>query len=274
MHLPLRRCGGAREIDDASVILVSPLDCRFSLLSRGIAFLRRDCRRATGARSSAGRLRVSSPVGLVNARDGSNRLFIVEQGGTIKIYDGSQVPATPFLNLTSRVLVGRGERGLLGLAFDPNYVSNGLFYVYYTSQPNGEVTIARYSVTADPNVGNPNSEVILKTQVHATFANHNGGSLLFGPDGCLYAGIGDGGSGGDPNNNGQNLNTLLGKIIRISASDGAACAAAPGNPFAGTARRPRRNLGAGAAQSLAHHLRPPDRRPADRRCRPGHPRGG
>ena len=176
----------------------------------------------------------SIPVGIANARDGSNRLFIVELGGVIKIYNGSQVLATPFLDITSKVLTG-GERGLLGLAFDANYVSNGFFYVYYTSQPDGEVTIARYSVTADPNVANPNSEFILKTQAHSDFSNHNGGSLLFGPDGCLYAGIGDGGSGGDPNNNGQNLATLLGKIIRISPIDGGACAAAPGNPFVGMA---------------------------------------
>jgi hypothetical protein len=142
------------------------------------------------------------------------------------------VLATPFLNIASRVLSG-GERGLLGLAFDANYVSNGFFYVYYTSQPAGEVTIARYSVSANSNVANPNSELILKTQAHSDFSNHNGGSLLFGPDGCLYAGIGDGGSGGDPNGNGQNLNTLLAKIIRISPINGTACTAAPGNPFVG-----------------------------------------
>jgi hypothetical protein len=174
----------------------------------------------------------ASPVGIVNARDSSNRLFIIEQAGDIKIYDGTQVLATPFLNIASRVLSG-SERGLLGLAFDANYASNGFFYVFYTSQPAGEVTISRYTVTANPNVADPNSELILKTQVHSEFSNHNGGSLLFGPDGCLYAGIGDGGSGGDPNNNGQNLNTLLAKIIRISPSDGTACTAAPGNPFLG-----------------------------------------
>ncbi|HEY1473324.1 MAG TPA: PQQ-dependent sugar dehydrogenase [Pseudolabrys sp.] len=173
------------------------------------------------------------PLGLVNARDGSNRLFVVEQSGDIKIYDGTQVLAAPFLNIASRVLYDGGERGLLGLAFDPEYSLNGFFYIYYTSQPSGTVTIARYSVTADRNVADPNSEFILKTQAHSDFANHNGGSLVFGPDGCLYAGIGDGGSGGDPNGNGQNLNTLLAKIIRINASDGAACAAEPGNPFVG-----------------------------------------
>ena len=191
---------------------------------------------AAGANTFGLQLLVSgltNPVALANAGDGSNRLFIVDQTGIIKIYDGTQVLATPFLNITSKVLSG-GERGLLGLAFDANYASNGFFYVFYTSQPAGDVTIARYSVTADPSVANPNSELILKTQAHPTFANHNGGALVFGPDGCLYAGIGDGGGGGDPDNNGQNLGTLLGKIIRISPSDGTPCAAAPGNPFVGT----------------------------------------
>ena len=173
---------------------------------------------------------LSSPVGLVNAGDGSNRLFIIDQAGVIRIFNGAQLLATPFLNITTKVLSG-GERGLLGLAFDSSYASNGLFYVYYTSQPAGDITIARYSVSADPNVANAGSEVILKTQAHPTFANHNGGSLLFGPDGCLYAGIGDGGSGGV---NSQDLSTLLGKIIRISPLDGSACTAAPGNPFVGT----------------------------------------
>jgi glucose/arabinose dehydrogenase len=176
---------------------------------------------------------LSNPVTVTNARDGSRRLFIVEQAGTIRIYDGTQILPTPFLNITTRVLSG-GEQGLLGLAFDANYPTNGLFYVYYTSQPAGDITIARYRVTADPNVADTQSEVILKTQPHPTFTNHNGGSLLFGPDGCLYAGIGDGGGGGDPNNNGQNLGTLLAKIIRISPGDGTPCPAAPGNPFVGT----------------------------------------
>jgi glucose/arabinose dehydrogenase len=174
-----------------------------------------------------------SPVGLRNAGDGSNRLFIVNQGGTISIYQGGHVLSAPFLDVTSKTLYDGAERGLLGLAFDANYATNGFFYIYYTSQPAGTVTISRYSVSANANVANPTSEVVLKTQVHSQFANHNGGSLLFGPDGCLYAGIGDGGSGGDPNDNAQNLGTLLAKIIRISPVDGSACTAAPGNPFVG-----------------------------------------
>jgi glucose/arabinose dehydrogenase len=177
---------------------------------------------------------LSSPLGIVNAHDGSNRLFIVEKGGLIKIYNSTQVLATPFLDISAKIVTD-SERGLLGLAFDANYSSNGLFYIYYTSAPNGTVTISRYSVSASANVADPNSEVVLKTQDHSQFGNHDGGSLLFGPDGCLYAGIGDGGSGGDPNGNGQNLNTLLAKIIRINPTDGAACSAAPGNPFVGQA---------------------------------------
>ncbi len=175
-----------------------------------------------------------SPVGLRNAGDGSNRLFIVNQPGTISIYKNGQVSTTPFLDVSSKTVYDGAERGLLGLAFDPNYATNGFFYIYYTSQPSAVVTISRYSVSANPNVADPSSEVVLKTQAHADFPNHNGGSLLFGMDGCLYAGIGDGGSGGDPNNNAQNLGTLLAKIIRISAVDGSPCAAAPGNPFVAT----------------------------------------
>jgi glucose/arabinose dehydrogenase len=175
-----------------------------------------------------------SPVGLRNAGDGSNRLFIVNQGGTVGIYKNGQVMPTPFLDVSSKTLYDGGERGLLGLAFDPSYTTNGFFYIYYTTQPAGDVTISRYSVSANANAADPNSEVVLKTQTHPNFANHNGGSLLFGIDGCLYAGIGDGGSGGDPNNNAQNLGTLLAKIIRISPVDGTPCTAAPGNPFVGT----------------------------------------
>jgi glucose/arabinose dehydrogenase len=176
-----------------------------------------------------------SPVGLRNAGDGSNRLFIVNQGGTISVYKNGQMLPTPFLDVSSKTVFDNSERGLLGLAFDPNYASNGFFYIYYTSQPAAAVTISRYSVSANPDVADANSEVVLKTQAHSEFPNHNGGSVLFGNDGCLYAGIGDGGSGGDPNNNAQNLATLLAKIIRISPVDGTACTAAPGNPFVGVA---------------------------------------
>jgi hypothetical protein len=177
---------------------------------------------------------LSSPVAVTNAGDGSNRLFIVEQGGIIKIYNGTQVLPTPFLDITTTVLSG-GERGLLGLTFDSSYASNGRFYVFYTSKPAGEITISRFNVSSDPNVADKDSEVVLKTQDHSQFGNHNGGQIAFGPDGCIYAGLGDGGSGGDPNGNGQNLATLLGKIIRISPIDGTPCTLVRNNPFIATA---------------------------------------
>ena len=155
---------------------------------------------------------LSNPVGITNAGDGSGRLFIVLQGGRFVIFDGMQVLSSPFLDISSLVSFG-GERGLLGLAFHPDYAANGFFYVNYTNTA-GETVIARYSVSGDPNLADPASAKILLT-ASQPFANHNGGQLQFGPDGYLYIGLGDGGSGGDPQNNGQNLGTLLGKILRI-----------------------------------------------------------
>lgn len=159
---------------------------------------------------------LNRPVAIVNAGDGSGRLFIVQQSGEILIYDGMQVLATPFLDLSSKVECC-GERGLLSLAFHPGYgTSSNFFYVYYTKKTTFEVTIARYTVTADPNVADPNSELVLKSIAHNLHPNHNGGSLQFSPiDGYLYVSIGDGGGGGDPEENGQNLNALLGKILRL-----------------------------------------------------------
>jgi len=176
---------------------------------------------------------LASPVTLANAGDGSKRLFIVEQTGRVGIHNGAVVLPAPFLDITNRVLSG-GERGLLGLAFHPSYAANGFFYVYYTSQPNGDIVIARYRVSADPDLAEPGSELVLLIIPHPSFSNHNGGALVFGPDGCLYAGVGDGGGAGDPGSNAQNLGTLLGKIIRIDAASGAPCPAPPGNPFVST----------------------------------------
>ena len=161
-----------------------------------------------------------------------NRLFIVEQIGRIKILNfttGTVLP-TPFLNITGLVLSG-GERGLLGLAFHPDYAVNGFFYVNYTNL-SGHTVIARYTVSGDPNVANPGSAVILKT-INQPFANHNGGCLQFGPnDGMLYVGMGDGGSGDDPLNNGQNTGTLLGKMLRLDVDAGPPYVPAD-NPFVG-----------------------------------------
>ena len=150
---------------------------------------------------------------------GDDRLFLTLQAGVIKIMDASNtVLPTPFLDITDRVQSTENEQGLLGLTFDPDYLTNGFFYVdYVTGSGSGTTRISRFSVTADPNVADPNSEQILYTRAQP-FWNHNGGDLAFGPDGYLYVGFGDGGSGGDPNNNAQNMNIALGKLIRIDVS--------------------------------------------------------
>lgn len=175
----------------------------------------------------------SMPTSIENARDGSNRLFIVEQAGRIRIISNGSVLSTPFLQIPSRISCC-GERGLLGLAFPPGYASKGRFYVYYTA-PNGDITVARYRVSADPDVADPASERVILTIEHRQAGNHNGGQLAFGPDGYLYVGTGDGGGSGDQFQNGQNTNSLLGKMLRIDAEsqpDGT-YSVPPTNPFVG-----------------------------------------
>jgi glucose/arabinose dehydrogenase len=170
-----------------------------------------------------------NPTTITNAGDGSTRLFVTEQGGLIRIIQNGTLVATPFLDLSNRVSTG-GERGLLGLAFPPNYASKGYFYVNYTNTA-GNTVIARYRLTDNPNIANPNSEEVILT-IPQPFANHNGGQLAFGPDGYLYIGMGDGGGTGDPLNNAQNAQSLLGKILRIDVESGVAPYAIPTtNPF-------------------------------------------
>ena len=155
----------------------------------------------------------SSPLALKNA--GDERLFVVEQGGVIKIVDlNGTVNTAPFLDIQSIVNAG-GERGLLGLAFHPEYQTNGRFFVHY-SNSSGDTQISEFSVsTSNPDIADPNSEVMLLT-VSQPFSNHNGGTIAFGPqDGYLYIGLGDGGGGGDTNNNAQNPTLLIGKLLRI-----------------------------------------------------------
>lgn len=171
---------------------------------------------------------LSTPVELTHA--GDERLFVVEKGGSIKIVnpDGSVNP-TPFLNISSLVSNG-SEQGLLGLAFPPDYQTTGRFYVNYTNT-SGNTVIARYTVSEDPNIANPDGTILLT--INQPYSNHNGGSLHFGPDGYLWISTGDGGSGGDPQGNGQNTNTLLGKMLRIDVS-GDSYSIPPDNPFVGS----------------------------------------
>lgn len=154
----------------------------------------------------------NNPVNLQNA--GDERLFVVEQGGRIKIMQpNGDVNADLFLDISSQISSG-GERGLLGLAFHPDYSNNGFFYVYYT-KPNGDSQISRFSVDSNnPDLADPGSELPL-LDFEQPFSNHNGGCLAFGPDGFLYISSGDGGSGGDPGNRAQNTTLLLGKLLRI-----------------------------------------------------------
>ena len=179
------------------------------------------------------------PVAIAHAGDGSGRLFIVQQTGEIVIWDGQQVLPTPFLDL-SAVVACCGERGLLGLAFHPDYATNGRFFVNYTRTVDGqlETAIARYTVSAgDPDVADAGSGEVLLTY-EQPFSNHNGGQIAFGPDGFLYVSSGDGGGGGDPQENAQSLATPLGKLLRIDvdATDpGLAYAVPPSNPFVGVA---------------------------------------
>ncbi len=200
---------------------------------------------------------LTSPVFMTAAPGDLARFFVVEQGGLIRILDSlSGAPrANPFLNVQNLISSG-GERGLLGMAFDPNYGTNGRFYIFYTNT-SGNLVIARYLVsTSNRDLADASSAVILKTITHPN-SNHNGGMLAFGPDGCLYAGTGDGGGSGDPDNNGQNPSTLLGKILRLdpNSNTGAACTNNVANPFAG---------GGGAAEVWSLGLRNPWRFSFDR----------
>ena len=161
--------------------------------------------------------------------DGSGRFFVVEKVGRIRIIENGQLLETPFLDITDRVGSNGNEQGLLGLAFHPGYQENGRFFVNYTDT-RGDTVIARFQVSSDPAVVDPGSEVPL-LGIDQPFANHNGGVLAFGPDGYLYAGLGDGGSQGDPNGNAQNTGALLGKILRLDVDSADPYAVPSDNPF-------------------------------------------
>lgn len=176
----------------------------------------------------------NQPVGIANAGDGSQRLFIVEKRGIIRILRDGALIGTPFLDISDRVGSSGSEQGLLGLAFHPGYADNGLFFVNYTDLA-GNTVISRFSVTAEPDQANPDSELVLLT-LEQPASNHNGGHLAFGPDGFLYIGMGDGGAAGDKFRNAQNGQTLLGAILRLDvahASEAQPYAIPVDNPFIG-----------------------------------------
>lgn len=172
---------------------------------------------------------LNNPTHMTHAGDGSDRLFVVEQSGVIRIVQNGQTLATPFLNISNRVGSG-GERGLLSLAFPPDYATKGYFYVNYTDLA-GDTVISRYRLSNDVNRADPNSEEII-LKIDQPFSNHNGGQIAFGSDGYLYIGMGDGGSSGDPQNNAQNPAALLGKMLRIDVETDITPYAIPtNNPF-------------------------------------------
>ncbi len=170
---------------------------------------------------------LSRPVDVQAANDGSGRLFIVEKQGDIRVYENEKLLDAPFLDITDRVNMGGNEMGLLGLAFHPNYENNGFFYVNYTGT-GGNTRISRFQ--ASGNFADPASETVLLV-IEQPYENHNGGALAFGLDGYLYAGLGDGGAGGDPHKNAQNTQSLLGKILRLDVNNGDPYAIPSGNPF-------------------------------------------
>jgi len=191
---------------------------------------------------------LTAPVQVTNANDGSGRLFVVDHAGLVRIVENGTLLPTPFLDITALVTFN-GEQGLNSVAFHPNFASNGYFYVNYCNNIGspGDITVARYSVSGgNPDVADPNSAQIVLVVPHPTNTNHWGGQMFFGPnDGYLYVSTGDGGSGGDPPNNAQNLQVMLGKMLRIDVDGSGAvpCGQAnpmpyaipPTNPFAGTA---------------------------------------
>lgn len=199
---------------------------------------------------------LASPLFVGNAGDFSNRLFIVEQGGVLKVLQPDSSIPTVFLDIHTKVVAG-GEQGLLGLAFHPQYAGNGRFFVYYTRAGDGTIVIAEYHVSADKDVANPTETVIL-TIPHPTNTNHNGGMMAFGPDGYLYIGVGDGGSANDPPNNAQNIGVLLGKILRIDINT------APGVPYLSPSTNPFYGPTAGLDEIFAYGWRNPWRFSFDR----------
>jgi len=188
---------------------------------------------------------LDAPLGLTHAGDGSERVFVVEQSGAIRIIDDGALLEEPFLDVASAIVAG-GEQGLLGLAFHPDYKRNGLFFINYTDI-NGDTVVAEVQTSDDLNRADEGSVRPL-LHIEQPFANHNGGQLAFGPDGYLYIATGDGGSAGDPEGNGQNTEALLGKLLRVDVDSGDPYGIPDDNPFV---------RGGGAPEVWAFGLRNP-----------------
>lgn len=174
---------------------------------------------------------LASPVFLAQPLN-DGRIFVVEQAGTIRVIRNGMLQPTPFLDISARVLSG-GERGLLSMAFHPQYATNHFFYVYFTSQPGGDIRIERFTTSADPETADAATSTLIITVAHSLQGNHNGGLVAFGLDGMLYAGIGDGGGGGDPYRTGQDPDSLLGSLLRLDVNTGNPYAIPPNNPYVG-----------------------------------------
>jgi glucose/arabinose dehydrogenase len=172
----------------------------------------------------------NSPTYITAAPGDTARLFVTEQTGAIKVLHHDTTRARPFLDLTGKISSG-GERGLFSIAFDPQYATNGRFFIYFTD-PNGDLRIVRYNVSADPDSADPATADTILAIPHPVNNNHNGGQLQFGPDNMLWIGTGDGGGAGDPAGNAQNKHVLLGKMLRIDVSGASGYVVPADNPFA------------------------------------------
>jgi glucose/arabinose dehydrogenase len=199
---------------------------------------------------------LDAPIGIANAGDGSGRLYVLEQAGRVRVIEpDGELRREPFVDLSDRILSG-GERGLLGIAFHPRYAENRRLFVHYSRSGDGATVVSELRADEDGRTADPASERIL-LGVTQPFPNHNGGQIAFGPDGYLYIGLGDGGASGDPSNNAQNTEVLLGKILRIDvdgpSTGGRAYAVPRDNPFAPEGVRP----GGGRPEIWAYGLRNP-----------------
>ena len=178
----------------------------------------------------------TQPIGMTSFIDNGLVILVVQQNGLILVFENGMVLDEPFLNISNKITAKGSEQGLLGIALDPNFVKNGVFYINYTDR-GGDTVIARYTAYEGHRTADPNSELII-FYTRQPYQNHNGGNLVFGPDGFLYIGLGDGGSGGDPETRAQNPDIVLGKMLRIAVQDQEIYAIPNDNPYANDGGKP------------------------------------